>query len=248
MGGPAQPSGIRAIVAASSLHRSVTKCHCHMEGGYKLMPNVTLVGRKNLWKAGVALAALLITVGAFASVAYAATVHGTKNHDWGKARDGLANPPNCGKRCGDMIHGTNRSDTIYGHEGWDYIGAERGDDVVHGGLGMDIIQGARGNDRIFGEMGHDHVFGGPANDRIHVEDGRDERGDVEQVVGEGGRDVCVVDEDPRDGLIANLSCETLVIKSVPNMKGATKIFNTHNAKDRGDAIPGKFHPGTYHLN
>jgi hypothetical protein len=211
------------------------------------VPNATLIGRKNLWKAGVAVAALLMTMGVFASVAYAATVHGTKNHDWGKAKDMFADPPNCGARCGDMIHGTGGDDTIYGHEGWDYIGAEGGDDVIHGGLGMEIIQGVRGNDRIFGEMGHDHVFGGRGNDTIHVEDGRDERGDVEQVVGEGGRDLCVVDEDPRDGVIANVSCETLVIKAVPKKRGATKIFNTHMAKDRGDAIPGKFYPGTYHL-
>jgi hypothetical protein len=212
------------------------------------VPNATLIGRKNLWKAGVAVAALLMTMGVFASVAYAATVHGTKNHDWGKAKDMFSDPPNCGARCGDMIHGTGGDDTIYGHEGWDYIGAEGGDDVIHGGLGMEIIQGVRGNDRIFGEMGHDHVFGGRGNDTIHVEDGRDERGDVEQVVGEGGRDVCVVDEDPRDGVIVHRSCETLVIKTVPNERGATKIFNTHMAKDRGDTIPGKFYPDTYHLN
>jgi hypothetical protein len=208
----------------------------------------TLIGLKHLLKAGMTVAALLVTVGVFASVAYAATIHGTDRHDWGKARADFADPPNCGARCGKMIHGTAGDDTIYGLKGWDYIGTERGNDVVHGGLGMEIIQGVRGNDRIFGERGHDHVFGGRGNDRIHVEDGRDERGDVEQVIGEGGRDLCVVDEDPRDGIIAHRSCETLVIKSVPNMTGATKIFNTHRAKDRGDTIPGKYYPGTYHLN
>jgi hypothetical protein len=198
--------------------------------------------------AGVAVAALLVMVGVFASVAYAATIHGTDNHDWGKAKADFSDPPNCGTRCGNMIHGTNGKDTIYGHEGWDYIGADGGDDVVYGGLGMEIIQGVDGNDLIYGERGPDHVFGGRGNDTIHVEDGRDEPGDVEQVIGEEGLDQCVVDEDPRDGVIANVSCETLVIKSVPNMSGATKIFNTHMAKDRGDAIPGKFYPGTYHLN
>jgi hypothetical protein len=212
------------------------------------VPDDTLSGLKHLPKAGVAVASLLVMVGMFASVAYAATIHGTDNHDWGKARDDFADPPNCGARCGEMIHGTSRDDIIYGHKGWDYIGADRGDDVVHGGLGMEIIQGVRGNDRIFGEMGHDHVFGGPGNDRIHVEDGRDEPGDVEQIIGEGGRDLCVVDEDPRDGVIVHRSCETLVIKTVPNKTWATKIFNTHMAKDRGDTIPGKFYPGTYHLN
>ena len=212
------------------------------------MPNATPIGRKNLWKAGVVVAGLLLTMGVFASVAYAATVHGTKNHDWGKAKDHFSDPPNCGASCGKMIRGTDGSDTIYGHEGWDYIGAYGGDDVVYGGLGMEIIHGDDGDDRIFGQRGHDHVYGERGNDRIHVEDGRDEPGDVEQVAGQGGRDLCVVDEDPRDGVIAHGTCETLVIKAVPNMSGATKIFSTHMAKERGDTIPGKFYPGTYHLN
>jgi Ca2+-binding RTX toxin-like protein len=210
--------------------------------------NDTLISPKNLSKAGVAAAALLIVVGLFASVAYAATVHGTNSHDWGKARDGFEDPPGCKVRCGKMIHGTDRNDTIHGHKGWDYIGAFSGNDVIHGGLGMEIIQGVKGHDRIFGEMGHDHVFGGPGDDKIYVQDGKDEPGDVEQVVGEEGRDLCVVDEDPRDGVIAHRSCEKLVIKGVPELSGATKIYNTHNAKDRGDPIPGKFRPGTYHLN
>jgi hypothetical protein len=213
------------------------------------VPNATLIGGKNLWKAGLAVAALLMTFGVFASVAYAATVHGTQHHDWGKVEDGgrFGKPPGCGASCGKMIRGTDGKDTIYGHKGWDYIGTFGGDDVVYGGQGMEIIQGVGGDDRIFGQRGHDHVYGGTGNDRIHLEDGRDEPGNVEQVAGEEGRDECVVDEDPRDGVIAHRSCETLVIKSVPEMTGATKIFNTHMAKDRGDTIPGKFYPGTYHL-
>jgi len=72
----------------------------------------TLIGLKHLL--GVALVALLVMVGGFASVAYAATIHGTNRHDWGKAEEEFANPPNCGARCGKMIHGTDRDDTIYG--------------------------------------------------------------------------------------------------------------------------------------
>jgi Ca2+-binding RTX toxin-like protein len=212
------------------------------------VPNDTLISRKNLPKAGVAAVALLVMVGLFASVAYAATVHGTQSHDWGKTGDGFDHPPGCKVRCGKMIRGTNGNDTIYGHKGWDYIAAYSGNDVIHGGLGMEIIRGVKGNDRIFGEMGHDHVYGGPGDDKIYVQDGKDERGHVEQVAGEEGRDLCVVDEDPRDGVIAHGSCETLVIKVVPGMSGATKIFRSKNAKDRGDAIPRKFYPGTYHLN
>jgi hypothetical protein len=69
------------------------------------VPDDTLSGLKHLPKAGVAVASLLVMVGMFASVAYAATIHGTDNHDWGKARDDFADPPNCGARCGEMIHG-----------------------------------------------------------------------------------------------------------------------------------------------
>jgi len=211
------------------------------------MSNDTLFGGRNLWRIGLALSVLLLAVGVFASVAYAATVHGTSNADWGKAKDHFSDPPGCGAGCGNMIHGTGGQDTIYGHQGWDYIGAGAGGDVVHGGLGMEIIQGEDGDDLIFGDRGHDHVFGGPGNDRIHVEDDYDEPDNVEQVIGDGGRDLCVVDEDPGDGVIAHKSCETLRIESVPNLTGATKLYYTHAQKDRDDAVPGNFYPGTYHL-
>lgn len=195
----------------------------------------------------IMVVATCMLVALCATAALAATVHGTKNHDWGKAKDMFGDPPGCKVRCGKIVRGTGGKDTIYGHAGWDYIAAYGGSDVIHGGLGMEIIHGGRGNDRIFGERGHDHVFGDAGDDRIYVQDGRDERGDVEHVSGGVGRDLCVVDEDPRDGLIAHKSCEKLVIKNVPRISGATKIFNSMNAKNRGDTVPGKFYPGTYHL-
>jgi hypothetical protein len=203
------------------------------------------MGLKPLTKVGLGLAALLVMVGVFASVAYAATIHGTKNHDWGKARDTISNPPNCGARCGKMIHGTNAKDTIYGHEGWDYIGTFGGGDIVHGGLGMDVVQGNGGDDKIYGEIGHDHVFGGEGNDTIDLHDGRIERGNVEQASGDRGRDVCILDEDTRDGVIVNESCETLVLKMVPGQDGLTKVYNTHHAMMR-NAPAHKYKPGTHH--
>lgn len=215
-------------------------------GGKEKMPEETLIGRKVLPGAILAVAVLVIMVMTFASSAHAATVHGTKNHDWGAAKDMFSDPPGCGASCGKIIRGTGAGDTIYGHQGWDYIAAFGGSDVVYGGLGMEIIHGDDGDDLLFGQRGHDHIYGGRGNDRIHAEDGKDERDNVEQVAGEGGRDKCVVDEDPRDGLIVNGTCETVVIKSVPNMSGATKIYGTHMAKDDGNSIPGKFYPGTYH--
>ena len=61
------------------------------------MSDDTLIGLKHLLKAGVALAALLVMVGGFASVAYAATIHGTNHHDWGKAEEEFANPRTAGR-------------------------------------------------------------------------------------------------------------------------------------------------------
>ena len=57
----------------------------------------------------------------------------------------------------------------------------------------------------------------------------------------------MIDENPQ-GVIATVSGGTLMIKSVPDMSGATKYFNTRKAKDRGDTTPGEFYPGTYHPN
>jgi hypothetical protein len=34
---------------------------------------------------------------------------------------------------------------------------------------------------------------------------------------------------------------------VPDLAGATKTYNTHAQKDRGDAVPGNFYPGSYYL-
>lgn len=217
------------------------------------MQGNVIFGRKNLWRAGAAavVVGLLIAAGMLASDAYASasTIHGTKNHDWGKADKGmLADPAGCKRRCGNMIHGTGAGDTIYGHQGWDYIGAFGGDDVIYGGTGMEILQGVAGNDRMYGEKGHDHAFGGPGNDEIYLQDGEDEPGDVEQVIGDEGKDFCVVDEDTRDGVIAHKSCETLKITPVRGMNGATKVFNTHHAKHRGQAVPRRFVPGTYRLH
>lgn len=251
LGGMSWQIGVLTFVDAPGFHRSAPKSTADERGGNNTMHEDAIIGRKNLWRIGVAaaVAGLLIAVGFLASDAYAsATIHGTKNHDWGKADKGmLADPAGCKKRCGKMIHGTGGSDTIYGHEGWDYIGTFGGSDVVYGGNGMEIIQGVGGNDRIYGEMGHDHVFGGPGNDTLHLEDGKDEPGDVEQVIGDKGRDFCVVDEDTRDGVVAHKSCERLKIVAVAGMNGGTKIFNTHHAKHRGAAAR-TVGPGTYRLN
>ena len=174
------------------------------------------------------------------------TIHGTQGHDWGANKE--VNPPGCSQAnpCGHLIQGTLGDDRIYGHAGWDWIGAKSGNDVVFGGPGMEQMYGDHGRDKLHGGRGHDHLFGESNNDKLFLQDGQDEPGHVEQAMGGYGTDYCVVDEDPRDGLIIG-DCDTLMIKDVKDMTGATRIARGVSAYERGEFIPKKFYPGTYHF-
>jgi hypothetical protein len=143
-----------------------------------------------------------------------------------------------------LISGTDRADKIYGHGGWDWIGARGGGDVVLGGRGMDQAYGKGGADELHGQIGHDHLFGGNNNDRLFLQDGRDEPGHVEQANGADGHDRCVMDEDPRDAIVVT-SCETLVIKDVKGMEGATRLARGEPNWERRDFVIKRFYPGTY---
>jgi hypothetical protein len=187
--------------------------------------------------------AMLLAVIAVSGTAYAVvTIRGTHGHDWGK--DKKVNPPGCPHGCGKQIVGTNGDNKIYGLDGWDWIGPKAGNDVVYGGPGMEAVYGRSGRDRIHGGPGHDHLFGGDGNDKLFLQDGRDEPGHVEQAHGEGGRDYCVLDEDAREAIIVG-DCETLVIKAVKGMKGATRLAPGMPAWERRDFVKKRFYPGTY---
>jgi hypothetical protein len=185
---------------------------------------------------------ILLAVVAVSSVAYAA-IHGTQRHDWGRNKE--VHPPGCPNPCGRALIGNSADNTIYGYKGWDGIWAAAGNDVVIGGRGMDQAYGKSGRDKLYGQRGHDHLFGGDGDDRLFLQDGRDERGNVEQAHGGSGRDRCVLDEDTRSGLIVT-SCETLVIKRVDGMKGATRVARGEIAWKKRDFIDRRFYPGTYH--
>lgn len=188
----------------------------------------------------MALAAVAVAGGGVAHAV--ATIHGTQGHDWGAQR---GNPPGCPKKpCGRLISGTAGVDKIYGHDGWDWIGTKGGSDVVLGGRGMDKAYGKGGADELHGQIGHDHLYGGPRNDKLFLQDGRDEPGHVEQANGTDGRDHCVMDEDPRDAIIVT-SCETLVIKDVKDVRGATRLARGEDAWERRDFVSKRFYPGTY---
>jgi len=197
-----------------------------------------------LKKTAVLCTGMLLAVIAMSSVAYAVvTIHGTQGHDWGEGKK--SNPPGCSKDpCGKQINGTLGDDRIYGHAGWDYIDTKSGNDVVFGGPGMEEAYGKNGRDRLHGKSGHDHLFGGYGNDRLFTQDGRDEPGHVEQVNGGDGRDYCVMDEDTQDAIVVT-SCETLVIKNVEGMSGATRLAAGLPAWERRDFQSKKYYPGTY---
>jgi Ca2+-binding RTX toxin-like protein len=186
-----------------------------------------------------------VCVLALAGVAYAAVSQGTKHSDWGPAKgtsDGSPDHPNwpmpddCGDgkhdrhdtRRGDMT-GTDGPDHLHGHDGCDFFWAHGGNDVVHLGPEMDAGYGGLGNDRIFGGRGHDHLFGdvapkrGGGNDYLNTRDGRNERGNVEEIHGGPGFDRCFLDADP-DG-VKFQSCEKL--NGVKNPFGPpSKYYNT----------------------
>ena len=190
---------------------------------------------------------MLLAVIAVSGTAYAVvTIRGTQGHDWG--RDKKENPPGCSRAnpCGHQIQGTTGDDKIYGYAGWDWISAKGGNDVVFGGRGMEKMYGDRGRDTLHGGRGHDHLFGDSGNDKLFLQDGQDEPGHVEQAMGGYGNNYCVVDEDPRDEIIVG-DCDTLVIKNVKDMTGATRIARGVPAYDRREFVPKKFYPGTYHF-
>jgi hypothetical protein len=184
---------------------------------------------------------MLLAVVAVGGTAYA-SIHGTQKHDWGRTKG--SHPPGCPIPCGDAIFGNRQDNKIYGYEGWDAIWARAGNDVVVGGKGMEWAYGRSGRDKMYGQRGHDHLFGGDGDDRLKLQDGRDEQGHVEQASGDAGRDRCVLDEDTREAIIVT-SCETLVIKSVEGMKGATRVARGAKAWERRDFIDRRFYPGTY---
>jgi hypothetical protein len=197
-----------------------------------------------LKRAAMLCMGILLAVVAVSGTAYAiVTIHGTQRHDWGNHTE--THPPGCPNPCGKAIMGTPGDNRIYGYDGWDGIWAGAGNDVVYGGPGMEQAYGRSGRDKLRGGLGHDHLFGGGGDDRLFLQDGRDEPGNVEQAHGGGGRDYCVMDEDTRDAIIVT-SCETLVIKNVEDMKGATRVARGMPAWKSREFVNRRFYPGTYH--
>ncbi|MDO9353305.1 MAG: hypothetical protein Q7T55_06400, partial [Solirubrobacteraceae bacterium] len=87
-----------------------------------------------------------------------------------------------GKRTGERIRGTVKTDHIFAGLGNDKViglgGNDRldggfGRDKVAGGAGDDIITGDIGEDKLYGNAGTDEIDGGQAGDRMYGGDGDD---------------------------------------------------------------------------
>jgi Ca2+-binding RTX toxin-like protein len=100
---------------------------------------------------------LVLTVGALlialtATVALAATRHGTSGHD--------------------VLTGTQNADQMYGHAGDDIISGLRGNDLMYGGSGEDALWGSYGDDNLYGRTGADDLHGMGGNDYLSAKDGQ----------------------------------------------------------------------------
>jgi Ca2+-binding RTX toxin-like protein len=57
---------------------------------------------------------------------------------------------------GEVITGSDNSDTIRARGGHDEIDGQDGNDIIHGDSGMDYINGGFGNDWCYGDTGADY--------------------------------------------------------------------------------------------
>src|SRR5215207_9237006 len=66
-----------------------------------------------------------------------------------------------------------RSNTVRGTTGDDFLPGLGGNDRIFGGQGNDRLDGGRGNDRLFGGSDNDTLLGGSGNDQLDGGDGND---------------------------------------------------------------------------
>lgn len=96
---------------------------------------------------------------------------------------------------GQLFHGTNQSDLIFG---------SAGDDDIDGGNGKDCIVGHDGNDTIDGGNAKDVLLGGPGDDQLSGSNGPD------ILDGGPGQDVCYTGHAPDNAT----NCESVDPPSV----------------------------------
>ncbi|ANY79170.1 hypothetical protein BB934_13895 [Microvirga ossetica] len=73
----------------------------------------------------------------------------------------------------DFLPGLDGNDRILGRQGDDRLDGGRGNDRLFGGSGNDTLLGGSGNDRLAGEGGNDRLLGGSGNDFLEGGSGND---------------------------------------------------------------------------
>jgi|GEM_PF-3896420 len=106
----------------------------------------------------------VIRESAFASLKFDAGPGDDVFHYDGTIRSHLPRLELNGATGNDVLHGSNKADTIRGGDGNDWI---------HGFNASDALIGGSGNDRIYGGRHHDLVYGGAGNDLLEGQDGND---------------------------------------------------------------------------
>ena len=75
-------------------------------------------------------------------------------------------PPDGSAAQGQLISGTNNSDTLVGGFGHDTIHGNAGNDTIDGQAGSDTIYGGDGNDNLTGNFGNDRLYGDAGDDTL----------------------------------------------------------------------------------
>lgn len=71
-----------------------------------------------------------------------------------------------GRAIGNLLHGYDGDDTIWGGIGNDQLTGDDGNDILYGRSGRDFLDGGPGDDTIIGAAGTDTINGGLGNDLI----------------------------------------------------------------------------------
>jgi serralysin len=94
----------------------------------------------------------------------------------------------------DFLPGLGGNDRIFGRQGNDRLDGGRGNDRLFGGSDNDTLLGGSGNDRLAGEAGNDRLLGGSGHDLLEGGGGNDRLDgglDSDLLVGGGGNDSLV---------------------------------------------------------
>jgi Ca2+-binding RTX toxin-like protein len=137
---------------------------------------------------------LVQNVEGIAGTIYDDTIHGDDKANRLWGHDG--HDTVIGNGGSDKLWGGKGDDFVSGGDGFDTMDGGEGDDDLYGGRGRDTIDGGDGDDVVWGQQGDDTLRGGEGDDEIRGGDGNDRifTGDGgDTVYGDGGRDWITVE-------------------------------------------------------